>query len=48
MQVHIAKCLKASIISNILCLNFKIDKSVIEFVPLENICLCIKSWIELL
>ncbi|KAL4463226.1 hypothetical protein ABPG74_007227 [Tetrahymena malaccensis] len=48
MQVHIAKSLKASIIANILHLNFKIDKSMIEFVPLENICLCLKSWIELL
>lgn len=48
MQVHIAKSLKASIIANILQLNFKIEKTMIEFVPLENICLCLKSWIELL
>jgi hypothetical protein len=48
MQVHIAKSLKASIIANILYLNFKIEKAMIEFVPLENICICLKSWIELL
>ena len=48
MQLHIAKGLKVSTISSILNLNFKTEKKMIEQIPLDNITLAIKSWMEIL
>jgi phosphatidylinositol 4-kinase len=39
MQIHIAKGLRASTISNIMNLNFNIERKLMEEVPLDNVCL---------
>ena len=48
MQVHIAKGLRVSTIFSILCLNFEIEKKMLEMLPLENIAYVMKSFIEIL
>ncbi len=48
MQLHLAKGLNVSTISSILNLNFQIEKKMAEFIPLDTMCLQMKSWIELL
>lgn len=47
MQLHIAKGLKLNVISNILNLNFRIEKYLIEHIPLSNISTSIMSWLEM-
>ena len=48
MQIHLVKNVKLTVISNIIKLNFQIDKKIIEMIPLENVCLIIKICIEIL
>jgi hypothetical protein len=48
MQLHIAKGLNVYTIASILQLNFKLDKNFVEHIPVENIALSIKSWLEIL
>ena len=48
MQLHLAKNLKATVIANILYLNFTINKRMVEILPLDNICVALKVWLEIL
>lgn len=48
MQIHLVKNVKLSIIANILKLNFLVDKKIVEFIPLENVCQVLKGSIEII
>lgn len=48
MQIHLVKNVKLSVIANILKLNFLIDKRLVEYLPLENVCQVVKCSIEIL
>jgi len=48
MQIHLAKRLNISTISNILNLNYNLLEISLKFVPLANVCLTLKTQVQLL